>query len=130
MASFEGVGLTLQIVHNVYGMVGDMRGNAVAYKARLVAGHTVAVVRAVMLADANEYKRRLQWLTDVVGRNLTIVTTALTEQGLTIVQLNTHRTSLGAAADHTLAAALSNAGQINTEADWIIANVPNYERLW
>ena len=130
MATIEGEGLTAQIIHNMYGLVLDMRDNAANYKTRLVAGQSVASVRVLMLADADRYKERLQLITDVASRNLAKVTAALQARGLTVAQMVNDRDAGVAAADHTLAADLSTTTAINAEADFILANVPAYERLW
>lgn len=130
MATFENVGLAFQLVNNVHGLVRDMRDNAGGYKAALVAGKALADVRTVMLADADLYLTRIQWVNDVVTRNLSGVTAALNALGLAISEANSLKTTLTSVCNHTKAAALATSQNITTEADYILANVPAFERIY
>lgn len=128
--SVERCGLFEQLIRNSYGLVRDMRDNANGYKAQVIAGRTAEQIAPVMVADADRYLARVQWITDAVTRNQALVSDALGDLGLTLSQANTLKQTLTDAANHTKLATLTTTQQINTEADWILANVPNYERLW
>lgn len=128
--SFERCGFIEQLIRNVYGLIRDMRDNANGYKSRVIAGHPINVIAETMVADADQYLVRISWVTDAVVRNQTLVSNALNDMGLTLGQANALKNNLQDVANHTKAAALTTGPEINTEADYILANVPNYERLW
>jgi hypothetical protein len=130
MATFENVGLALQLVANIHGLVRDMRDNANGYKAQVTAGRDIAGIAAVMVADANAYLTRIKWVTDAVTANQAGVNTALQALGLTLTEANQLKTLFNNTANHTAAAALTTGAQINTEADYILANIPNWQRLY
>lgn len=128
---FERCGLAEQLIRNVYGLVRDFRDNANAYKSQVTAGVlTAQQIAGVMVADADRYLDRIQWITDAVVRNQALIADALGDFGLTLGQANTLKQTLMGVANHTKAASLTTGAEINTEADYILANVPNYERLW
>lgn len=130
MATFENVGLALQLVNNIHGLVRDMRDNASAYKAALIQGRTIAEVSNTMDNDANQYLRRIQWITDAVVRNQAGVVAALAALDLALSEANQLKNVLTTVANHTLMATLNTAAQINNEADYILSNVPDYERIY
>lgn len=128
--TFERLGLADQIIANAFGLTRNMRDNAVGYKAAIVAGQTAEQVASVMVADAVQYIRRLGWFTSLAGDNLPLLTQVLGDYGIVPANLQSFRDSLIAVAEHTEAATLTNAQQVNDEADYILANVPNFTRLW
>lgn len=126
MATFEQLGVMNQVINNLYGLINDMRDNAQGY----ITNAANPGIPAIMVADANQYIRRLNWLVNLGQRNLTMLTNALAIFGFTVNQANNLVNSLLAVANHTVAAAPQNSDQVTTEANYILANVPNYERLW
>jgi hypothetical protein len=130
--SFERVYLLDQVQKNTVGLTHNMRDNATGYKAALLApfNQTPAQVATVMKADADRYLVRTGWLTDLLARNATLAADTLADAGLTVAQTTALRDTLAAVANHTKAATLTTAAQVNAEADYILANVPVYERLW
>lgn len=131
MATFEQVGLCLQLIGNIYGLINNMRDNAAGYKRQVTAGNlTAAQIATIMQGDANQYVKRINWITDLATRNLTLLTNALAALGLTVADANSLKTTLTDVCNHTLAASLNNNTQINTEADYQLANLPTFERLW
>jgi hypothetical protein len=120
-----------QLKDNVGRMVTNMRDNAQGYKSDLASGRlTVAQLRAIMVADADEFLRRIQLVVDLAQRNPTKYQAALTSNGWPSQEVNDLRTTLVGVCNHTKAASLNNANQINTEADFILANVPLFERTF
>ena len=130
MANFERIGLVFQVIQNVHGLMRNMRDNANGYKAQVIAGRPINQIAAVMVADAQQYVIRIGWVTALATRNLTLLTNALTDLGLTITEANSLKATLLTAANHTIAASLTTGTEINTEADAILAAVPNMERIF
>lgn len=130
MATFEQVGICFQFVNNVFGLVRNMRDNATGYKSQITAGANAVSVGNVMKADAAEYNRRIDWMTQAFARNQTLMTNALNALGITLAEANSLKTTLKSVADHTIAATLTTGAQVNTESDYILANTPSFERLW
>lgn len=130
--TLERGGLAEQIVTNLYGLIRNMRDNATDYKARVAAGRPVAGIVAVMVSDANAYLVRIAWITSLFDRNPALASSALGDRGFTTAQATALRDTLATAANHTITAspALLTGALINVEADWVLANIPNYERLW
>ena len=127
MATFEQIGLVFQVIRNIYGLVNNMRDNANSYK---IDTRGVVYVGDIMKQDANEYIRRMGWITSLATRNQTLLSNALSVLGLTLANANNLKTTLLDVANHTKLANLSDQTKINIEADYILANVPNYERVW
>ena len=92
--------------------------------------YEAGTVSALHIHDADQYLIRIGWITDAVTRNQSLVADALGDMGLTLGDANNLKQTLTDAANHTKAASLTTGAEIDTEADWILANVPNYERLW
>ena len=130
MATFESVGLALQLVNNFHGLVRDMRDNTHGYKAAIEAGHGLAEIRAAMLADADQYLIRVEWVANIVSRNLGGVTAALSALGLAISEANSLKNTLAKVSSHTKAAALHTNADIHSEAAYILATVPDFERIF
>lgn len=129
--TFEQGGLGSQILDNLFGLVRDVRRNAAGYKAKVTAGAmTAAQIAAEMVADADRYLERCQWVTDLATANLTLFTAAVAREGYTVAQAAALRDTLVAAANHTKAATIATGPAINTEADWQLANVPAYSWLY
>jgi hypothetical protein len=128
--TFERLGLAEQIIRNAYGLTRDMRDNANGYKAAVTAGQPVNAIAAVMVADAGQYLNRLGWFTSLASQNLTLLTRTLADYATAPAVLASFRDNLISVAEHTQEASLATGGEINTEADFILANVPDYERLW
>lgn len=131
MATFESVGVVFQIVGNIYGLVNNMRDNAAAYKTQAAApGANLVTIASVMRADANLYLERIGWISSLATRNLTVFTNALAIFGMVPSDATSLRTTLTNVCNHTIAATLNTQANINTEADYILANTPTFERLW
>jgi hypothetical protein len=128
--TFERVGLVEQFVRNVYQLVKNMRENAQGYKDRIAAGQTAASVATVMVADAGQYLIRLGWLTDLFTNAPTLAGRCLGDLGLLTSQATSLRDTLQGVAEHTQTATLTTGAEVNAEADYILANVPNYAKLW
>jgi hypothetical protein len=123
-------GLGGQILDNLFGLVRNVRQNAADYKVRVAAGQPIAGIAAVMVADADQYLVRCGWLTTAANADPTLFAAALAVRGFTLDQATALRDTIIAAANHTKAAALTTANEVNTEADWLLANVPAYSFLW
>lgn len=128
--TFERLGLAEQIIRNAFQLTGNMRENANAYKARVTAGQPVESIATLMQADTTQYLIRLGWFTSLANANLALLSQVLGDYGLVPSQLQSFRDNLIAVAEHTQAATLTTGQQINTEADYVLANVPNFTRLW
>ena len=129
MATFEQLGLVNQVLGNVYGLVNNMRDNATGYKAQSATAD-IPTLAATMRADANLYVTRIGWVTALAQRNATLFQSALTALGLTLAEATSLKSTLLNVANHTIAATLNTAADVNAEADFILANVPTFERLW
>ena len=130
MATFENIGLCFQLVNNVYGLVNNMRDNANSYKQQVQLGRPLAGIASIMVSDANLYLIRIQKITDLATRNMTAFTDALQALGLTVAAANSLKNTLTTVANHTISATLVSDTDINTESDFILANVPNLERIF
>jgi hypothetical protein len=140
MATFENSGFALQLVHNMYGLVLNMRDNANGYKAQVAAGFSIEDqtvdgrlqpgIRSIMKSDATAYLTRIKWFSDAVAANQTGVSNALAALGLALSEASTLRTTFNGVANHTLAASLTTGAEINTEADYILATIPNWQRIY
>ena len=96
-----------QLKLNIARMVSNMRDNANGYKAAISSGQPASGVGVIMKADAGLFLARMQ-----------------------IVVVNSLRTTLAGVCDHVIAATLNNGAQVNAEADFILANVPIFERIF
>ena len=130
MATFENVGLAFQLVNNVHGLVRDMRDNAAGYKLAVAGGKPVEAIATVMVADADQYLIRIQWVTAVVSRNQAGVVSALAALGLALSEASSLKATLTGVCNHTKAANLNTSTKINTESDYILATVPAFERIY
>jgi hypothetical protein len=140
MATFGNLGLALQLVHNIYGLVTNQRDNANGYKAQVLAGYPIEDqivdgqltpgISTVMRADADQYLMRIKWVSDAVVANQAGVSAALTALGLALSEANSLRTLFNSIANHTKSADLSTYAAINAEADYILANVPDWQRIY
>ena|SRR5687768_2867834 len=140
MATFENMNLAFQLVQNICGLVVNQRDNAAGYKAQVTAGYPIedtivdgqtrSGIKTIMKADADQYLARIKWVTDAVTANQTGVTNALQALGLTLSEANSLKTLFTNVANHTKAADLSTYAAINVEADYILANVPNWQRIY
>jgi hypothetical protein len=83
-----------------------------------------------MVGDANQFLRRIQFVVDLATRNNTKFTAAVQSNGWTVAELNSLRTTLAGVCNHTKAASLTTVAEIGAEADFILANVPNFERTF
>lgn len=126
----EAPGLWDQLKSESYRLANNIRDNATAYKVKAAAGVPVATVAAEMVADANAFEVRIAKVTNIVTNNLAAVQDALRYGGWTMSILTSTRDTLQAAVDHTQAASLTTVGEINTESDWLLANVPSYPKMW
>ena len=133
MATFENVGLALQLVNNIHGLVANMRDNAgsqTGYKSQIAGGWSPETLATIMVEDANRYLERIKLVTDTVTANQAGVSAALQALALTLSEANSLKTLLSGVANHTKAADLSTAAAINAEADYILATVPNWQRIF
>jgi hypothetical protein len=133
--AFEAIEATYlgdQLKDNIGRLVNNMRDNANAYKAGLSPpiNYTPAQIGPVMKQDADRYLARIQAVVDLAQRSNTKYQAALAANGWVAADLNQLRTVLTDVANHTNAATLTNATQINNEADYILANVPIFERTF
>lgn len=128
--TFERLGLAEQFTRNIYQLTGNWRANATGYKSQIAGGKPAAEVAATMLADAAQYLIRLGWITSAVQSNQTLCTRVFADYGVALSSVTALRDSLVAIAEHTQAASLTTGAEINTESDYILANVPDYLRLW
>lgn len=128
--TFERLGLAEQIIRNAFQLAGNMRDNANAYKAAVVAETPIEQISSVMLADAGQYLIRLGWFTSLANSDLPLLSQVMGDYGLTPSALQSFRDNMVAVSQHIQAAALTTGEQINTEADYVLANVPNFKRLW
>lgn len=130
--AIEATYLGDQLKDNIGRLVNNMRDNANAYKSSLLppSNYTPAQVGPVMKGDADRYLERIQAVVDLAQRSNTKYQAALTANGWAAADVNQLRTVLTDVANHTKAATLNNATQINNEADYILANVPIFERTF
>lgn len=126
----ESPGLWDQLKSECYRLANNYRDNATAYKAKITAGVPAATVAAEMVADANAFEVRIAKVTNLVTNNLAAVQNALRYGGWTLTVLTSTRDTLQAACDHVQAATLTTGAQVNTESDWLLANVPTYPKMW
>lgn len=130
MASLEEFGVLLQISAQTFRLVRNYRNNATGYSTRASGGANPVPLGVEMKADATAFKVRLQQLTDIATRNQSLVSGALGILGITLASANTLKNSLVAVCDHVLAATLTTTQQCIDEANFILANTPNYDGLW
>jgi hypothetical protein len=129
--TFERLGLAEQIIRNAFQLTHNMRSNANAYKAQVTAGVIpIATIAQTMVADAGQYLIRLAWFTSLAAADLPLLTQVLGDYNLTLSNLASFRDNLITVAEHTEEATLTTGQQINTEADFVLANVPNFRSLW
>ncbi len=119
-----------QLKANVGRMVSNMRDNADGYKAAITQGKDPTATGVIMKADANLFLVRMQMVVDLATRNNTKYQAALTSNGWLAADVNSLRTTLAGVCNHTIAATLNNGTQVNNEADFILANVPIFERMF
>ncbi len=119
-----------QLKDNVGRMVNNMRDNANGYKAAITAGRDPTATGVIMKADATLFLARIQAVVDLATRNNTKYQAALTSNGWLAADVNSLRTTLAGVCNHTVAATLTTGAQVNTEADFILANVPIFERTF
>lgn len=81
-----------------------------------------------MVDDANEFLRRIKFVSDLAARNPTKFSAAVISNGWTVADLNNLRTVLVGSCNHTKVVQLTTTAQINTEADAILTTVPDFER--
>jgi hypothetical protein len=133
--AFEAIEATYiadQLTDNIARLVNNMRDNANGYKSALLppANQTPAQVGPIMKQDADAYLARIQLVVDLAQRSNTKYQAALAVHGWAAADLQALRTVLSDVSNHTKAAVLNNATQINGEADYQLANVPVFERVF
>jgi hypothetical protein len=130
MATLEEFGVLLQLQDQSFRLVRNLRANAADYIVQANAGTNPVALGATMKGDADRFLERLATVTAVVSRNQTAVQNALAIIGVTLAQANTLKTTLINECNHVKAATLTTAAQCITEANHILATVPNYEGLF
>jgi hypothetical protein len=129
--SIEASYIGQQLKDNIGRMVSNMRDNATQYKSDVASARlTVAQVAVIMVADADEFLRRIQLIVDLATRNNTKYQAALTSNGWPGSEVNSLRTTLVGSCDHVKAASLTTQAEIEAEADAILATVPIFERTF
>jgi hypothetical protein len=129
-AAIEATYIGDQLKADVGRMVNNYRDNASGYKQALVAGRGVAEVASVMAQDADAFLARLNRMRDLATRNSAKFAAAVQANGWTVTDVNALGQTLRNVANHTKAASLTTAAEINAEADFILSNVPNFERVF
>lgn len=129
--SIEAAALGQQIQTLLGNLVHNSIDSANAYNsAALAAVQTPAQLAAVMIADAGNRKTLLGKVSSLSGSNSAAFNAALSAVGIAPADLTALIAALGPVFDHTLAATLSTYTEIQTEAAYILAHVPNFARLW
>lgn len=129
MATFETVNLATQVCAWVSNVRSNIRGNAAAYKAALLAGRTPAQVAAVANADAAQYIQTLNGLqvyADDPTRRARLLD-ALAVFSIDQAAVAAEFGALRSAAVGQQNAAKTTANQINNMADAILAGLPSHD---
>ncbi len=128
--NIEASFIAQQLLLNIGRITTIWRDNATAYKAQITAGQTAGQVGPVMKADAQLFLNRIQTVVDLATRNNVKYQAALTSLGWPAQEVTDLRSQVVPVANHTIAATLNNATQVNNEADFILTNVPQFERTF
>ncbi len=131
--AFENIEATYiggQLSLNIARITNNMRDNANTYKSSIAGGASAASVATIMVQDANAFLARIQTVVDLATRNNTKYQAALTSLGWPSAEVNSLRTICVDSCNHTKAASLTNATQVNAEADLILATIPIFERIF
>lgn len=122
-------GLLTHLISETFSLIRNWRHEADRF---IVLAATVDPVAlgVKMKVATTAFKVRLQRVTDLVTRNQAVVQTALALEGVTLAQANTLKTTLIAAADHTLAATLTTEQQVIDEANAILAALPDWDGIF
>ena len=134
MADLESLALLLQVMHNLEKLRANMRANAAAYKANLVAGKPTAQVATVMEQDALAFIA----LTDLgvgvppPGHPRDVLLTGFAMVHIAEAAAIDIATELRPIAQQQLALARSTPteAQIHNGMDQLLATVPAHESLW
>lgn len=119
-----------QLRANIGRLTTNMRDNATGYKASITAGQAAASVGTIMKADSDLFLARIQTVVDLATRNNAKYQAALAVNGWPSQEVNDLRTALVTVCNHTIATTLANNTQVNAEADFILAQVPIFERTF
>lgn len=130
-ATLESVGLSHQIIQNIYGLVQNVNDNAAAYKRDLSSGRlTIEQLEANMKGDAVQYVRRVKWVEDLITRNQAEFNRAIAALGIDPTEVQDTLTTLRDISETTQAARLDSPETVGAEADRILAVAPKYERIF
>ena len=131
MSAFQNLRLLMQCVDTLEGLRRDLRANAQSYKDNSN-GLTLAQLKAVILADGQEYQRHLQWIVDIPQSDRDAALTVASALGMDSQELINAYQFLKGLADLQVANAPGYASfsQISNGSDYILANVPAHYSLW
>jgi len=131
MATFEEYKLAADAAHNLEGLRRDMRSNANGY-IRDLNNRSLTELATVMTQDANEYLRRIGWVTRLTG-DATLrakLVNGLTALGLTVTEGQNSVAELRTAAQNLRDVVKTTSLDITAAANAVLAAVSSHETVW
>lgn len=124
--------LLQQILQNLSNLRKNMRENALEYKNSITVGKSFTEVKNVMLADANEYLRRLKWIADITinTTNKQKVDAMMTTLGLSSLELYSQYNELKKSAQATIDTSFISSIDITNCVDTILTDIKSELTLW
>ena len=122
--------LVIDTAKNLEGLRRDMIANAEEYKARLTDGATAPEVQALIIANNEQYKKRLGWVKDLYDNHTTAFTTALKAIGITIAHTLAIYQELKAITEATDTADLTTEAKITGASNWVLNNLDSHLTIW
>lgn len=130
MATFEEFIIAEQLKQYIRNGVITWRREANGYKAAAgTGGANFTAIGQRMKDDATQHENLMLRISAFASRNLSMLDTALATMGVTRTQAVNLRDLIIATADHVQAATLTTQAQINTESDFILAQLPGYDSI-
>lgn len=130
MATFQEFIIARQLEQYIRNGIITWRREAANYKTRAaLPGANFTTIGQTMKDDATQHENLMLRITALAQRNLTVFDAALATLGITRAAAVALRDLIIATADHVQAATLTTQAQINTEADFILAQLPGYDSI-
>ena len=130
MTTFEKWNAMKQIIENLEGLRRDMRSNASAYISAVSDGNPLAEVIAVVRGDADEYLRRLTWISTIPASIRAELLSFCSLIGLDGAELTNLYVELKRFADQQQIADLTTGPKIIAAANNLRNNLLDHFRLW
>jgi len=122
--------LVIDTARNLEGLRRDMIANAEDYKTLVAREEDTTRIRELILANNEQYKKRLKWIKDLYDNHQAIFTSSLEAMGITITHTLSIYQELKAITEATDTADLGNGTKITTAADWVLNNLASHLTVW